>query len=137
MILNMKKNKEFEKILIGDTLKKVRKSLGYTQEQVADSLELAPRYLSDIERDKTKGSLDTLVKLCNLYKISPSYVLKDYICVPEKINVDETFTGYYNLTPSEKDIIKELIRYFNNKRFNRNTYNDQNKNNQNNESIED
>ena len=133
----MKKNKQFENILIGETLKRVRKSLGYTQEQVADALELAPRYLSDIERDKTKGSLDTLVKLCNLYKISPSYVLKDYICVPEKVNVDEAFTGYYNLTSSEKDIIKELIRYFNVKHFNSNNFDEQNPNNLNNESIED
>lgn len=93
--------------------------MGYTQEEVADVLVLAPRYLSDIERNKTKGSLDTLVKLCNFYKVSPSYVLRDYINFPEKISIDESFVGYYNLKPSEKDIIKELIKYFNTKSSNK------------------
>ena len=61
----MKKEKNNIQILIGEGLKDIRTSLGLTQEEVAESLGLAPRYLSDIERNKTKGSLTTLVKLCN------------------------------------------------------------------------
>ena len=74
-----KKNNKDEKILIGKTLKDIRKSLGLTQEYVSEELGLAPRYISDIERDKTKGSIDTLVKLCNLYRVTPTYVLQRYL----------------------------------------------------------
>ena len=75
----MKNNKLHEKIMIGKTVQNIRKSLGLTQEQVAEKLYLAPRYISDIERDKTKGSIDTLVKLCNIYHVTPTYILKDYL----------------------------------------------------------
>ena len=74
-----KKNNKDEKILIGKTLKDIRKSLDLTQEYVSEELGLAPRYISDIERDKTKGSIDTLVKLCNLYRVTPTYVLQRYL----------------------------------------------------------
>lgn len=66
----MKLEKKNAKIKIGSILRRTRKSLGYTQEEVAERLDLASRYISDIERDKTKGSIDTLVKLCNIYHIT-------------------------------------------------------------------
>ena len=40
------------KILIGKILKETHISLGFTQEEVAEKIGLAPRYISDIERDK-------------------------------------------------------------------------------------
>ncbi len=108
------KNCKYEKILIGNTMKKIRKSLGYTQEFVANELDLAPRYLSDIERNKTKGSLDTLVKLCNLYKVSPGYILKDYIDIDAiEQRQDDSLIGFYNLNNNEKAIVLKLIEFMN------------------------
>lgn len=111
----MKKEVESQKILIGKILKETRRSLGLTQEEVSEQLGLAPRYISDIERDKTKGSLDTLVKLCNIYHITPTYVLKDFLNSSD-IKYDDAFIGFYNLTEDEKDIIKQLISYLNKKK---------------------
>lgn len=104
--------KQDKKILIGTKMQNIRKSLGLTQEQVAERLELAPHYVSDIERDKTKGSIDTLVKLCNIYNVSPSYILNDYINVKDT-NTDDDLIGFYNLDKHDKNIIIELIRIMN------------------------
>ena len=49
----MRMDKKKSNIRIGNLLKRTRKSFGYTQEEVAEMLDLAPRYISDIERDKT------------------------------------------------------------------------------------
>lgn len=111
----MKKKVKNEKILIGKKLRETRRSLGLTQEQVSETLGLAPRYISDIERDKTKGSLDTLVKLCNIYHITPTYILKEYLNSSE-IEIDDTIIGYYQLAEEEKDIIRQLICFMNKKR---------------------
>lgn len=113
---HMKAKHQYQKINIGRNLQKIRRTLGFTQEQVAESLELAPRYISDIERDKTKGSLDTLVKLCNLYHVSPTYVLKDYINTADTRNINDIIIGFSHLEDSEKDIIRELIVYMNAKK---------------------
>ena len=102
------------KILIGKILKQTRISLGFTQEEVAEKLGLAPRYISDIERDKTKGSIDTLVKLCNIYHITPTYVLQDFLN-SEDIQVDSDLIGFYQLSEDNQNIIKQLIHYMNKK----------------------
>ena len=98
----MKNKKMTEKIMIGKTMQNIRKSLGMTQEQVAEKLYLAPRYISDIERDKTKGSIDTLVKLCNIYRVTPTFVLKDYLNT-NQLNYDDKLIGFTHLSPNEKD----------------------------------
>ena len=66
-------------IKIGSILKTTRKSLGLTQAQVAEKLGLGTRFVSDIERNKTKGSIDTLVKLCNIYNVTPTFILQEYL----------------------------------------------------------
>ena len=108
----MKNNKIHEKVKIGKTMQNIRKSLGLTQEQVAEKLYLAPRYISDIERDKTKGSIDTLIKLCNLYKVTPTFILKDYLNTTQQ-EYDDKLIGFAYLSPKEKDIIVKLIEYMN------------------------
>ena len=44
----MKNTTKNQKILIGKLLRETRRSLGLTQEYVAEQLGLAPRYISDI-----------------------------------------------------------------------------------------
>ena len=108
----MKKRIDNPKILIGAKLKDVRKSMGLTQEEVAETLGLAPRYISDIERDKTKGSITTLINLCNMYKVSPTFILRDYLS-SENIEFDESLLGFHNLTSNGKAVIKKLITFMN------------------------
>ena len=105
-------NKINEKIVIGKTMQTIRKSLGLTQEQVAEKLYLAPRYISDIERDKTKGSIDTLVKLCNIYHVTPTFILKDYLNTTQ-LEYDDKLVGFNNLDSKEKEIIIKLIEFMN------------------------
>lgn len=112
----MKLEKKNSNIKIGDILKRIRKSFGYTQEDVAEMLDLAPRYVSDIERNKTKGSIDTLVKLCNIYHITPTYVLQDYLDLKDEFKIDPNLVGYYELNNRDKEIISELIKYMNTKK---------------------
>lgn len=105
------KNKKTN-ITYGKKLKDARVSVGLTQEKVAEFLGLAPRYVSDLERDKTKGSIDTLIKLCNIYNITPNDLLDKYIFfkIPKS---DIQLSGFYSLTKEHQDIILNLIKYFN------------------------
>ena len=109
---NKRSKKQFDKINIGKILKNTRKSLGMTQETVSEAVELAPRYISDIERDKSKGSIDTLVKLCNLYQVTPTFILQNYLTAPES-RADNLIQGFSTLSPEEKDFIINLIDFIN------------------------
>lgn len=113
--MNNKKSKQ--NITYGNKLKKVRKSLGLTQEKVAEYLGLGPRYISDIERNKTKGSIDTLIKLCNIYNITPNDLLSEYIYFDiEKNNIE--LSAFYSLSKENQQMILDLICFFNQKRNN-------------------
>lgn len=109
------RNIKNDKILIGKILKETRKCLGFTQEYVSEVLGLAPRYISDIERDKTKGSIDTLVKLCNLYHITPTYVLKEYLNTSDN-NYNNAILGFNSLSKNEKKFIGDLVEFINQKK---------------------
>lgn len=108
----MKNRTNNPQILIGSNLRNARKALGPTQEEVAETLGLAPRYISDIERDKTKGSITTLINLCNMYHVSPSFILRDYLST-DNVEFDENLIGFQNLTNTEKTLIKKLIAFLN------------------------
>ena len=41
-------------IKIGKKLQTIRKSNGYTQEQLAEKVEVSVRYISDVEQDREK-----------------------------------------------------------------------------------
>ena len=115
-----KENNKDEEILIGKTLKDIRKSLGLTQEYVSEGLGLAPRYISDIERDKTKGSIDTLVKLCNLYRVTPTYVLQRYLSTSEaKMNNINKINGFEALSKRDRTFINNLVEFINQKNQNK------------------
>ena len=108
----MKTKKSEQNIEYGKKLKKARKSLGLTQEKVAEYLGLGPRYISDIERNKTKGSIDTLVKLCNFYNITPNDLLSEYIYFDVKTNNIE-LSAFYSLSMENQKIILDLIKFYN------------------------
>ena len=62
-------------IKIGEVLQKLRKSNGYTQEKIAEEIDVSPRYISDIEQDRAKPSYEILIKICNIYNTSLDQIL--------------------------------------------------------------
>ena len=55
---------------LGSFIRYVRKSKELTQEQIAESLNIATPVLSKWENDKAVPSLDLLCKLCNILNVS-------------------------------------------------------------------
>ena len=61
--------------IIGERLKKARIEKGYTQEQLAEKIDVSVAFLSRIERGKSKVNLNRLNQLCDLLDISEGNVL--------------------------------------------------------------
>jgi len=63
---------------LGSKLKNIRKNIkGYTLQDVFEGTEISVSFLSDMERGKTKPSLETLQKLANFYQVNLSDLLED------------------------------------------------------------
>jgi transcriptional regulator with XRE-family HTH domain len=51
------------KKLIGQRIAEIRNKRGMTQDQLAEKMEISPKYLSSIERGKENPTLNTLINL--------------------------------------------------------------------------
>ena len=66
----------------GDKIKYLRKSLNLTQEEFAKSLGVEQGYISQIENNQRKPSIEVLQKLYEVYNISADYILQDKLQNP-------------------------------------------------------
>lgn len=67
------KNINFEKI--AGTLKEIRLAKGFTQDYIADMANVNTSHISNIENNRVKVSLSTLVQICNALDVTVDYVL--------------------------------------------------------------
>ncbi len=102
-------------IKIGKDLQQIRKSNGYTQERLAENIEVSVRYISDIEQDRAKPSYEVLIRICNLFKITLDQIFSEYLKVEENRSLNYSLAGYEKLSKEDKKTIEHLIIYFNKK----------------------
>lgn len=100
-------------IKIGKNLQEIRKSNGYTQEKLAENIEVSVRYISDIEQDRAKPSYEVLVKICNLFNIGINQIFSEYLKIQENKTLKYSLAGFEKLNKKDKETIENLIMYFN------------------------
>lgn len=100
-------------IKIGKNIQKIRKSNGYTQEKLAEEIEVSVRYISDIEQDKSKPSYEVLIKICNIFQIGLDQIFCNYINTKENKSMEYSLAGFDKLSKRDKETIENLIIFFN------------------------
>ena len=61
---------------VGKRMKTLRKQAGYTQEQIADALDVTVAFISNIENDRVKMNLRVLSYYAKLLNVSIDYLLR-------------------------------------------------------------
>lgn len=89
-------------IKIGERLKELRKSKGWTQVQVATKMGLTDSVISFYERQERAPSPEVLIKFAELYGVST-----DYLLGVEKVN--DQHLDVTGLSKREITILKEFI----------------------------
>ncbi|WP_446896966.1 helix-turn-helix domain-containing protein [Clostridium sp. LBM24168] len=74
---------------LGKRIKSIRKNSNITQEQLAEMTGLSNNYISNIERNRSIPSIETLLKICNSLKVTPDLVLLDSIYMSREYIKDE------------------------------------------------
>lgn len=111
--VNMKDmNKDNANKHIGKICQQYRLKNSLTQNQVAELTGLEPRHISQIERGMSKGSIDTLIKLCNAYQITPDIILYDLLDDDIKNSVSIYDEKFKKLSKRDKDSILHFIDYY-------------------------
>ena len=108
----LNKNVSYANIYIGKAFQNYRLMNNLTQNDVSNITGLEPRHISQLERGQTKGSIDTLLKLCNAYKITPDVILFDILDEDTKSKVQMYDEKFKKLSKKDKDTVLHLMEYF-------------------------
>lgn len=87
---------------IGDKMKALRESKGWTQKYTAEKIDVSPQMYNKYEKNKTNPSLAILKRVCDLYNIDLNTLNDEYS--------QEVFTGGKNLMKESFSITKSLKR---------------------------
>lgn len=69
--------KEIDFREIGRKLKETRTSKGLTQEYIANMADVNTSHISNIENNRVKVSLPTLIHICNALNVTVDYILSE------------------------------------------------------------
>lgn len=98
--------------ILGKKIKKARKSLKYTQEYVAENIDISIDLLRNIENGRNIGSVPTLLNLCNFLKISPNTLFSELLNINEFSNdtLDTILIKQFQkLSKKDKETLKNII----------------------------
>lgn len=90
---------------LGRRVRAKRLALSWTQEYLANEIEVSTSFIGHIERGTRKASIDTLVALANAMQISTDELLRDSL----KLAPEEDVWPVHSLTPGQRAAMKQII----------------------------
>lgn len=98
--------------MLGARLRAIRKQQRYTLADVGDKTGLSVSFLSDIERGRTRPSLDTLVKLATCYRLTINDLLDgvDGDALASSMGYPPGFEEFTRETEVEPELVDLLMR---------------------------
>ena len=100
--------------ILGKNLKKARKNLKYTQEFVAEGVDISIDLLRNIENGRNIGSVHTLLNLCNFLKISPNTLFAELLDFKEDTLDTTLINEFKKFSKKDRDILKNVIVHLDN-----------------------
>jgi transcriptional regulator with XRE-family HTH domain len=97
-------------VMIGQRIKGARKKKKFTQEKLAESLDVSTVYISQIENGKTKLSLEMLVRIAYLLNTEAGYFLTGTIFTVDEKVPHEITVILQNSSPKKLKLIAEIIK---------------------------
>ena len=97
---------------IGKRIKTLRESKNMTQEDLAEKTGLSNNYISNIECARSKPSIATLIKICNVSETTPDYVLLDSVYASKELLMDEIAVKLKKCSQEEIQFISEFISFY-------------------------
>lgn len=99
---------DFERI--GQKLKALRMSKNLTQEYIANMADVNVSHISNIENNRVKISLPTLVHVCNALDTTVDYILADEYNHPSSVIEQEILNELHSCTPETQIQILKIVR---------------------------
>ena len=98
-----------DKLTMGDRIRDARKKKGFTQEALAEKVDITLYYLGEIERGNKTPSLDLFIRLVETLDVSADYLLRDKVSIGNVYGDKRMARKLENLTPHQRAAVEALI----------------------------
>lgn len=95
---------------IGQQIRKIRKAHGFSQEELAEKINISTTHMSHIETGSTKLSLPVLVDIANALDVRTDDLLYESPAVPAGKAFEEIAAVMDRCTPQEAKVIAEIVK---------------------------
>lgn len=100
---------ELETAKVGVRIQEVRRARGLTQAELAQAVDITPKYLSNIECGAKIPKFETFIAIANALEIDANTLLVDVLTVSNTIISTEISEKLASLSPYEQQRIKRLF----------------------------
>ena len=97
------------KLTMGDRIKEARKKKGFTQEQLAERLDVSVEFIGQIERGLKLPSMNVFIKLIEALNVSADYLLRDSVSTGQLFGDNAIGRKVEKLTPKQRIALEALI----------------------------
>lgn len=102
--------KEIDFVRISKKIRELRIEKGYTQEYIADMADVNTSHISNIENNRVRISLPTLVHVCNALDTTVDYILSDeYVSASSALD-HEILLEIQSCSDNTKEMLLKIIR---------------------------
>lgn len=102
------KNEDILKI-IGNKIKKSRIDNNYTQNALAEKIDISTDLLRNIENGRNIGSIATLLNICNALNITTDYLFSDLLVSKKKFLDNTLYSLLEQISIEDKELLKNII----------------------------
>ncbi|GBF78495.1 transcriptional regulator [Paenibacillus sp. 598K] len=102
----------YNKEKVGKRIRQQRDALGISRERMAEHIGRVPRFCGDIERGKVGMSIETLLSICDLLKLTPNDLLIDSDEDTPKNETGLVLAALANCTDKQRQDAVALLKLF-------------------------
>ena len=94
-------------VALGMRIRKQRKLMQMTQDQLSEKAGISLSFLGHIERGSRKSSLETLVSLANALEVSADYLLQDSLKIVDSVEKSQYSSSVQSLLRELTSALRE------------------------------
>lgn len=98
---------------MGKKIKERRENTKYTQEVLAERINLSTDQYRNIENGRSIGSVSTILNICNVLEITPNDLFYEFLDKKDEILDKKLYNEFQELSSENKEIIKTLMLHMN------------------------
>lgn len=90
---------------IGERIRDIRTSKGFTQGALADAIHVSSSFICRIENGSSMPSIDYICDIANALQVTPQEILCDIFTYSEDISTSEKIKNLVEKLPCEKQLV--------------------------------